>query len=119
MLPCLVYDQEKTCTYGIIWRFSVRMLISDFIVKKALVSLAVESALLEQSDNEFDKVTQLLKKKYNCYIPDCYGHPEYLKDVLEDLYGETHQKIIKSIIDSLEKFSYQEPIKEFLKAISD
>jgi hypothetical protein len=114
-----VYEQETVCAYGTIWRLSVSLLISDYIVKKALVSLAIENALLELSDGEFDKVTNFLNKKYDCYIPDCFEHPEYLKDALDNLYGETNHKIIESIIHSLEKFSYQKLITEFLMVISN
>ncbi|HSD05190.1 MAG TPA: hypothetical protein VLB45_05495 [Nitrosopumilaceae archaeon] len=88
-------------------------------IKKALVSLAVESTLLDMGRPVLEEVERSLYQNYRCYIPDCYEHPEYLKNVLHDLYGASHSNIVKIIQKSLEEFSYQKPIENFLKIISE
>lgn len=90
----------------------------DSDVRKALVTLAIEDSLLEISQKVFDKVANQLKKDYNCYIPDCYSHPEYLQDVLKKRYNEYYDQIISQIEKKLEEFSNQKPIEKFLKRLS-
>jgi hypothetical protein len=91
--------------------------IADTQIKKALVAFAIEKALLDMGEPVFQKVTKTLKDDYNCYIPDCYEHPEYLKRILADLYGNAHTAIINSIKNSLHDFSNQGPIQKFISAI--
>ncbi|CDI05887.1 hypothetical protein [Candidatus Nitrosotenuis uzonensis] len=91
--------------------------IDDVQIKKALVAFSIEKALLEMGEPVFQKVTEILKNDYNCYVPDCYDHPEYLKRVLADLYGNAHTAIISSIKESLREFSHQTPVQKFLVAL--
>lgn len=87
-------------------------------VKKALVTLVIQEALLEVSKVMFELVFERLVKDYNCYISDCYDHPEYLKDILRDFDDEFYELIVNKIAKKLEKYSYQKPIKEFLTILS-
>jgi hypothetical protein len=91
--------------------------VTDTQIKKALVSFAIEKALLDMGEPIFHKVTKTLKDDYNCYIPDCYEHPEFLKRILSDLYGNAHVAIINSIKTSLQEFTHQEPIRQFVRAL--
>lgn len=88
-------------------------------IKRALVSLSIERALLEMGTPVLDEVVRALYDNYKCYIPDCFDHPEYLKEVLKELYGNTYSNIIQSIHKYLDEFASQQPIEEFLKAISE
>jgi hypothetical protein len=88
-------------------------------IKRALVTISIERVLLEMGKPVFDEVVHALHDKYNCYVPDCFDHPEYLKEVLEELYGNSYKNIIKSIHKHLDEFANQKPIEEFLKAISE
>ena len=88
------------------------------LVHKALVWLAIESALFKIGKPIYEKVVDDLYEKYHCYIPDCYEHPEYFNEILKGLYGNAHDVIVKSINKQLEEFSYKEPIKRFLEVIS-
>ena len=88
------------------------------LVDKALVWLAIESALFKIGGPIYEKVVDDLYEKYHCHIPDCYEHPEYLNEILKGLYGNAHDVIVKSINKQLEEFSYKEPIKRFLEVIS-
>ena len=90
---------------------------TDTQIKKALVAFAVEKTLIDMGGPVFDKVAKTLKDDYGCYIPDCYDHPEYLKRVLLDLYGNAHTAIIHSIKNSLQEFSHQEPIGRFISVL--
>lgn len=86
-------------------------------VRKGLVSLVIEKTLLDIGVDTYNKVIDELKKRYQCYLPDCYDHPEYLNDILQDLYGNAYMPIINSISKELEAFSYQKPIAKFIEAI--
>lgn len=91
--------------------------VADIQIKKALVAFAIEKALLDMGEPVFQKIAKTLKDDYNCYIPDCYDHPEYLKRILSDLYGNAHTTIINSIKTSLQEFSHQEQIQKFVSAL--
>jgi hypothetical protein len=91
--------------------------VTDTQIKKALVSFAIEKALLNMGEPVFYKVTKTLKDEYNCYIPDCYEHPEFLKRILSDLYGNAHMAIINSIKSGLQEFSHQASIQKFVYAL--
>ena len=67
----------------------------------------------------FEKVTSILFHNYRCYIPDCYDHPEYLREVLKDLYGNSYSTIAESIKEKLEEFIRYKSIEEFLSVISE
>jgi hypothetical protein len=60
----------------------------------------------------------LIYKKYNSYFKECYEHPEYLSEILRQLYGNGHKAIVKSIRKQLEEFAYNTPIEKFLKVLS-
>lgn len=88
------------------------------IIRKGLVTLAIEKALLDIGQPVYDKVIMTLKKEYNCFLPDCYEHPEYLNEILKKLYGNAHNVIVESINQQLGEFSFHKPIARFLKVIS-
>lgn len=90
---------------------------TDAQIKKALVSFAIEKSLLGLGEPVYQKVTKILKDDYGCFIPDCYEHPEYLKRILVDLYGNAHKTIINAIKSDLADFSEQGPIHQFVAAL--
>lgn len=90
---------------------------TDTQIKKALVAFAIEKALLNLGEPVFQKVVKTLKDDYHCFIPDCYDHPEYLKRILADLYGNAHMTIINSIKSDLTEFSDKGPIQQFILAL--
>lgn len=90
---------------------------TDSEIKKALVAFAIEKTLLGLGEPVYQKVTKTLKNDYNCYLPDCYEHPEYLKRILSDLYGNAHMTIINSIKSDLAEFSTQGPVQKFVLAL--
>jgi hypothetical protein len=86
-------------------------------IKKALVAFSIEKTLLGLGQPVYQKVTKTLKDDYNCFIPDCYDHPEYLKRILADLYGNAHATILNEIKSDLAEFSSQGPIQKFVLAL--
>jgi hypothetical protein len=88
------------------------------IVRKALVSLAVEKALFEIGKPVYEKVIESPYKEFHCYLPDCYEHPEYLNEILMKLYGNSHDVIVRSIKKQLDEFSNHKHIANFLSVIS-
>jgi len=84
---------------------------------KSLVTASVEKALLEIGNFELDSVVYRLKENYNCEISDCLDHPEYLKQILCELFGNSHEVIIKSIQESFQKTNMEKPLVDFLDVI--
>lgn len=83
-----------------------------------MVALAIETVLLEIGKPTFQEVTGKLFRDYKCFLADCYEHPEYLKKILQDLYGKSSVTIIESIKKQLEGFETQQGIDAFIKTIS-
>jgi len=94
------------------------MTYDNDLVKRALVSLVIETTLLEIEKETYDKVVHDLHKKYRCYLPDCYEHPEYLNEILKDLYGSAHNVVVEKINKQLEEFSYHKSISHFVKILN-
>ena len=92
---------------------------TDAQIKKALIAITIERVLLEMGKPVLDAFTKKLYKNYNCYIPDCSDHPEYLTQVLKEMYGNSYKTIISPMIDDLKEFSHQKFISNFIKIISD
>jgi hypothetical protein len=91
--------------------------ISDNEIKKALITVSIEQVLLDIGRPVFEAVTRNLYNRYKCYIPDCYEHPEYLKSVLQDLYGDAYHVIIQSIWKYLDEFVSDRSIRKFVKVL--
>ena len=88
-------------------------------ISKAMVTLAIEKALLNMGKPILDEVAHRLLKNYKCYIPDCHEHPEYLKSILKELYGNSYNTIVESIKKTLDEFVTKKSIERFLMVISE
>jgi hypothetical protein len=93
-------------------------LSSNNDVYKALTILAIEKTLLDFGKPMYEKVIEVLKKEYNCYLTDCYEHPEYLSTILKKLFGNSHIVLVASIKKQLEEFLYKESVGRFVEVIS-
>ena len=91
--------------------------VSDIVIQKAMVTVAIEKVLLDIGKPIYDKVLKTLYEKHHSYLPDCYEHPEYLVDVLRQTYGFSYKFIIKNIELELIEFSYKHKIQNFLTVI--
>src|SRR6185312_13910623 len=85
--------------------------VSDIVIQKAMVTVAIEKVLLDIGKPIYDKVLKTLYEKHHSYLPDCYEHPEYLVDVLRQTYGFSYKFIIKNIELELIEFSYKHKIQ--------
>ena len=86
---------------------------------ESAVAVSVEKALLEIGKFELDSVVYRLKENYHCEIFDCLDHPEYLKQILCELFGNSYQDILKSIHESLERTSMEQPLVHFLNVLDN
>ncbi len=95
------------------------MYFDNVQLRKALVSLAIERVLLDIGEPVYERVIKQLSKDYNCYLPDCYEHPEYLNKVLKKIFGNSYRTIIESIKKQLNEQVGEKSIEIFLTTISE
>ena len=88
-------------------------------LRKAIVSLAIEKVLLAIGQPVYEKVIRQLSKDYNCYLPECYEHPDYLNKVLKKIFGNAHITIVDAIKRELDEQITEKPISVFIGVISE
>lgn len=88
-------------------------------LRKAIVSLSIEKALLEIGTPVYEKVIKQLSKDYNCYLPDCYKHPEYLNQVLKKIFGNAYITVVEAIKKQLDDHITEKPIEIFVSTIGE
>ncbi len=88
-------------------------------VQKALVTLAIEQALIEFNNASFEIVINKLLSDFDCYLSDCYKNPQYLKKTLVDIYGDSYNIIIESIKQHLDEYLTRKGISKFLHGLTD
>ena len=60
----------------------------------------------------------LLQKDYNSTLEDCYENPEFLKQILKDLFGDSYEDILSALNENMKEISTQKEIKDFLQVLS-
>jgi len=85
--------------------------------KKTLVSFVITDVLLKIGPSTNNEVGDRLYAKYSCYFSDCLEHPEYLKDILQEIFGNGSTAVIKVIREELVKFEDRH-IRNFLFVMS-
>ena len=88
-------------------------------LRKAIVSLAVEKVLLSIGQPVYEKTIKQLSKDYNCYLPECYEHPEYLNKVLKKIFGNSYIAIVDAIKNELNEYITEKPIGIFVSTIGN
>ncbi len=88
-------------------------------LRKAIVSLVIEKVLLGIGQPVYEKTIKQLSKDFNCYLPECYEHPEYLNKVLKKIFGNAHITIVDAIKKELNEYITEKPIEIFVTAISE
>jgi two-component system chemotaxis response regulator CheY/two-component system response regulator (stage 0 sporulation protein A) len=91
---------------------------SENKMKKTMVTLALKNTLLELGIQEYDKVVSLLQKDYSCTLEDCYENPEYLRNILKDLFGDSYPDILNSLTENMKDILSQPSVKDFLQVLS-
>ncbi|OLD33385.1 MAG: hypothetical protein AUI61_01105 [Thaumarchaeota archaeon 13_1_40CM_2_39_13_2] len=95
-----------------------RLICDANTIHRALVSIAIERALLGMGRPVYEKVVDRLYNEYHCYLTDCYVHPEYLSQILKDIFGFASWIIIKSINEDLKEFrNKKDSIARFLEIV--
>jgi two-component system chemotaxis response regulator CheY/two-component system response regulator (stage 0 sporulation protein A) len=91
---------------------------SENQMKKTMVTLALKNTLLELGIQEYDKIVSLLQKDYTCTLEDCYENPEYLRNILKDLFGDSYPDILNSLSENMKDILSQQSVKDFLQVLS-
>ena len=91
---------------------------SENQMKKTMVTLALKNTLLELGIEEYDKVIDLLQKEHNCTLEDCFENPEYLRNILKDLFGESYPDILNSLAENMKSIPSQQSVKDFLQVLN-
>jgi len=89
----------------------------DYTITKVLVFLSVEKALREINNTVFEKVTEILKEKYNSYLYDCYDHPEYLNQILKAFFGDSFVAITNTIKKYLAEYLNRKQVNRFIEVV--
>ena len=83
-----------------------------------LITVAVEHALLQMGKPEIEMVEYSLKNDYNCTIGDCLEHPEYLKQVLNQLFDYCCEDILSTIEYVVKGGNVDSQVKKFLTILN-
>jgi len=94
------------------------MTCDDLDMKKNLVILAVGKTLIDIDSRRYTEVSKLLDEKYGIALSDCYENPKCLREVLEDLYGNSYKFLVDSIKEKLLDFPDHLAITNFLDVLS-
>jgi len=87
-------------------------------MKRTMVTLAIKNTFLELGLEEYDKIVLMLQKDFSASLEDCYDNPEYLKQVLSDLLGESYNDVLNSLKENLKNISSNKTTENFLDALS-
>ena len=91
---------------------------SENQMKKTMITLALKNTLLELGIQEYDKVVSLLQKDYSCTLENCFENPEYLRNILKNLFGDSYPDILNSLSENMKSITSQQTVKDFLHALS-
>lgn len=86
---------------------------------KALVALSIEVVLMRTSGPQYFLALSRLERDYECKIADCFEHPEYLKNVLKDVYENSYDKILNDLETELEEIISEKEIMNFLSVLRE
>ena len=89
------------------------------MMKKTIVVLAMKNTFLELGLEEYDKIVLMLQKDHNCSLEDCYENPEALKQVLQDLLGDSYNDVMNSLKENIKNISSHKSTENFLDALSN
>jgi len=88
-------------------------------MKKTIVTLAMKNTFLELGLEEFDKIVLMLQKDHSCTLEDCYENPDALKQVLQDLLGDSYNDVMSSLKENIKNISSHKSTENFLDALSN
>jgi class 3 adenylate cyclase len=112
------FSEVSGYSVGFKFQYSVYGVARDQRKCRALVETAIERTLVDMSTNTLDTISGQLFKKHNCLLSTCYKKPEYLRDVLIDMFGNAYAGIVQEIRNKLGSHTQQKPIMTFLEKLS-
>lgn len=83
-------------------------------IDKAFLTFCIEIVLLRMGKPQYEKVVSKLEKQYKCYLPDCHKNPEFLKKVLQDIFGNAYDDVLKEIKTEIGEIATKSYYTEFL-----
>ncbi len=86
-------------------------------MNRELITVAVEHALLQMGTPELEIVESRLRDDYNCTIGNCLEHPEYLKQVLNQLFSYCCEDILSTIEYVIRGGNIDSQIEKFLTVL--
>lgn len=86
-------------------------------IREAIVSYAIEKALIEYGSSALEEVYYKLYQEYALHFVDCYHNPEILRKVLLETFGDAYCNIVELVKTQLGEYATQEHIRKFLKTL--
>lgn len=86
---------------------------------KALVAISIEVVLMRTNGPQYFLALSRLERDYDCKIADCFDHPEYLKNVLKDVYENSYDRILDDLEAEMGEIVSEKEIKDFLNALRE
>lgn len=86
-------------------------------IDKAFLAFCIEIVLLRMGKPQYEKVVSRLEKDYKCYLPDCHKNPEFLKRVLQDIFGDSYDDILGEIKTEIGEIGTKKYYLDFLAAM--
>jgi hypothetical protein len=88
-------------------------------VEKTVLIFAIEKSLLNIGRPLYEAVVSRLEVVHNCKLSDCDKRLGDLKQVLYDIFGNSHTRILDGIKTELGELTDQEYYSERLKALEN
>lgn len=76
----------------------------------------IELALIKFNGLLWSDVKQQLKKRYDSGFEICLDHPEHLKEILLEIFGDSYPKVIKEVTARFDK-STNERMESLIKTL--
>jgi len=87
-------------------------------IQKAIVTLAIEKALIQFNNASYEIVINKLLTDFECHLLDCYENPQYLKKTLIELYGDSSKLIEELIKENLGEFLTRKSVSKFFHGLT-
>jgi hypothetical protein len=84
---------------------------------KPVVTISVEVVLMRKGGPQYQLVLARLERDYECKIFDCFEHPQHLRAVLKDVYGDDYPDIIEKIELELGESAGEKEVADFLSVL--
>ena len=86
--------------------------------KRTMLVYVVESVLLKIGKPSYELVLTKLQKDHGCHISECIEKPEYLKRVLQEIYGNASDEIFERIKIDLGDLVEQKYYRDFVEVMN-